>query len=206
MIVLVITCIFGSVSAIETSVLLGGGLNSSSPTSALGKDSTYKNRLGWNAGILSEVTFGNQYISIQTGAQLETRGYNQTVSKFDSIAQSINIKKSDLYFTYLYLPLLLQGNLHFSKFRFSLFAGPTLGILMSSKEKIGFEFEEELDDLNNFDWAGTGGLGLEWLTPRGALYIRPEYTVGFSNTLENNGVKKMKHKNIKLQLGFRYFL
>jgi len=205
-IIIAVLSLFQFSKALETSVLLGGGANSSSPASALGLDSTFTARLGWNAGILSELSFLGGFLSIQTGAQLETRGYDQTFTTTDTNSSKFPSEKTEVYFTYLHVPLFLQGNLNIGSVRLSVFGGPSLGILMSSSEKINYENDEDLDNITPFDLGWAGGFGAEWIMPRGAIYIRPEYYLGTKNTLHNHDAIFMKHKNIKLQMGFRYFI
>jgi hypothetical protein len=101
---------------------------------------------------------------------------------------------------YITVPVLVRFNI---SDRFSLHAGPQIGILASAKQKLGSESSDIKDSFKSTDIGVAAGLAVD--LPMG-LNFGFRFVKGMTNILDSDGPNyKQKNYNLQLSVGYKLF-
>ena len=109
-----------------------------------------------------------------------------------------------LKFDYIDIPVLLkyfiptEGNI-----KPNIFAGPTVGFLMSAKSEYGDESEDVKDYLKSINVAAAFGAGVEIVMESMAVTFDARYTLGVTN-INDEGDGDLKTGDISILVGFSF--
>ncbi len=146
------------------------------------------------------VNFDLGAFSIQPEAYFSQKGASLGEFAFEDVSV-----KSDWNTSYLEVPVLARLGLGVpgAPVRPVLFAGPAVGILLSSKVKGevgGISAEEDVkDDSKSLDFGGVIGAGVEF----GNFQLDARYTLGLTNFVDGDDVVDVKNRTISILLGYR---
>jgi hypothetical protein len=202
-----------TVSFAQTSLTIGGGLNSSFSDNEDAGAIEYSNRLGYNLGV------GLQFrrvpaMSFALEANLETRGETIRYSNGTQAPGEIFVKLQ-----YLQVPAFWMLHIPARTMTVDLFAGPVLGIPVSGEvESPGFVLgggggdtppftypagKWKIEDLE-MQFGVEVGLGLSVPWRAVSIFVRPSYYHGFTNKISEKGVNMDdRQRNIKLKAGLQ---
>jgi outer membrane protein W len=185
--------------AVSTMAIAQENSNSIGPT--VGYNHTWMSgdgnsaRPGFNAGIVYNNSFMEHW-----GAGLELK-YSMEGTKFDGTDSNLNA-------AYLRLPLRLMyffGD-YGKAFRPKLYAGPSLGFMLSAKSDIGGNKVDYIDAYNRFDIGILGGVGFNYrIKDQTWLNFDLGYTHGLLDQSKTNSFdtkNRMINANIGIAFGF----
>lgn len=104
-----------------------------------------------------------------------------------------------LKFNYITVPVLVRFNI---SDRFSLHAGPQIGILASAKQKLGSESVDVKDGYKGTDIGVAAGLAVD--LPMG-LNFGFRFVKGMTNLIEDSDDYKQKNYNLQFSVGYKLF-
>jgi hypothetical protein len=122
------------------------------------------------------------------GAEIEA-GFTSKGKKWDYSDSSISLK-FDYQFNYLEIPILFKGMIPLGIAKPMLYAGPTLGFLLSSKEKVKEDYSGQSIDTtitipdsttNSIEFGLAFGGGCSFDVGPGSLVLELRYTLGLTN-------------------------
>lgn len=178
---------------------LGGGLNASS-TDGDAQGVEYSHRIGFNIGIGYEAEMTPRF-SYLPEINLETRG--DVGEANDPLFGAI---KGRMELLYLQIPVFMMYSAPVRKATLNLFAGPSLGVLLSGRMKFerngATETLDIKDDMEALDFGVEGGAGVEVPGGPGAFFFRPSYYLGLMPHEDAQGYEKFSNRNIKLKAGY----
>lgn len=134
-------------------------------------------------------------IALQPEVLYSMKGFKVTVEGVDV----------DMTLNYLEIPVLLKARFGNSTTRPSLFAGPALGILLSSKAEAS-GFSVDTDDLwKTTDFGIVFGGGVDFPAGQGTMMFDARYTLGLTQTPDSGPVDiDIKNTNISFMLGYGF--
>lgn len=171
---------FGMTNAQETRFGAKGVLNISN---VAGDVSGNQSKVGFAIGGFAEVKVSDKF-AVQPELLYSIQGY-----KFDGGSADLN---------YLNIPVMAK---YFVAEKFSLEAGPQIGILLSATGKLGSESADIKSLYNTTDFGLNLGAGFD-VTEDITLGLR--YTLGLSNIGKDSGSSKATNTNIGLSFGYKF--
>jgi hypothetical protein len=155
----------------------------------------------------------NDIIAVQPEALYVFKG-----AKFTSLGGTI---EGEVIYDYLEIPILIKAMLPTSsKFKPSVFAGPSLSILTNSKVEVttppGYLPRSVRDETSSTDFGLTFGAGVDFMLPQGKITLDGRYDLGLTGTFEIpvtytiqgtpffRGDDKMKNSVMSVMLGFSF--
>jgi hypothetical protein len=194
---IVIACVIAIMSAAADAGAAGwtggikGGVNMADLTGDDGPENT-STRNGLAGGLFARTDlnerfgFQGEVLYIQKGAEGEF-----TIPGDDHPHESI------VKLDYVEVPLLFTATFPAGeKFAFSLFAGPTLGFNMTAEvEVVDHNETEELDTVEDFEFGGAVGGGIEYKLSSVSLLADVRYGVGFTSVVGDVAGQSVDVKN-----------
>jgi len=200
------------------SLLIGGGVNFSSMSDEDSIPIEKTMRAGYNAGLAFEQNFG-RYFSFLTGFSFETRG--QSEKRTIAYANGTEISDQDVNMRYCQIPLRAQFNMPVGPFRFSVCAGPEMGVFLSAKKQRTLQIQlppaiitqsdttDFSKDVNMLDFGVTAGASFEITAGPGAIFLQPGYYCGLTDFLDNKRATQSgadpagRHTSIYARIGYK---
>lgn len=175
---------FGFANAQETKFGVKAGLNMSNFTGDVEENSA---KIGFQVGGFAEIKVSDKF-AIQPELLYSLQG-----AKFDFDGTDVNYNVS-----YVNIPVMAK---FFASEKFSLEAGPQLGILASAKATDGEESIDIKDEFESIDFSFNFGAGYD-ISENINLGLR--YTLGLSNIAKDSEELKINNSNIALAIGYKF--
>jgi opacity protein-like surface antigen len=171
----------------NTTFGLKGGLNLATWSNS-NPDITYKNRVGFHAGLFSNINV-SQNLAVQPEVVYSSQG-----TKYNDVSN----REHNLSLNYINIPVMLQAKVGGGWYAQ---AGPQVGFLLSTADKVN-NVETEFFTKEDFKTTDVAfGIGLGYSSPS-ALGIDARYNLGLTDINDAGGNNKLK--NNVLQVGLTY--
>jgi hypothetical protein len=182
-------------------------------------NATYGKRQGFNAGVAYEYAV-NDFFSVSPGLAIETRGEDMEWT-IDAPFRADTFTNINYELMYIQIPILAQLNIPVGPVLCNVFLGPDIGFKISAKATTAIHniigvpaTTKDMEDISAYDVGLTMGLGYEVtvVDPVG-IYLRQCFFLGFVDVNyqeeedlpvdDPSAIDKWKHRNIKIELGFK---
>lgn len=171
---------------LKAGIKVGVGLTNQK-ASYNGDSESVGSKVGFQFGGFAEVLMGKSF-AIQPELLFAMKG-----SKDDA---DVSYK-----FNYIQIPVLAKYRLGNGEKRFTIFAGPSLGLLMSAKASYEGESVDIKDSFNGTDFSGVFGVGAEI----DKFQVDVRYDLGLSNILKDAPDDfSYKNNGVYLTLGYSF--
>ena len=150
----------------------------------------FKSKIGINAGAFASIPVGEGFAV-------------QPELLFSAMGAKINDGNDEgkYLLNYISVPVLAKFNLPESKF--SVYAGPQIGFLITGKAKAAGTTIDVKDQFESTDFSGVFGLQYEIANN---VNLSTRYQLGFSNIIkdDNNGESKVKNNALNFTIGYTF--
>jgi hypothetical protein len=173
-----------------------GGVNTTSISqkqsysvgSASGDNSSYKSRLGFQGGLVTDILLYKNF-QINTGALWSMKNFTYTNSFFYGQTSTLSSKENQMWMD---IPLALKYNIGKNKFKVFVLAGSTFGLLLSDNSKlsrlnsgdvsVAKEANEPFKKIRNpYTVSALLGVGVRYKVGYGYIFLDARYNFGLMN-------------------------
>lgn len=191
--IIVLTVLFSFISATKAQEFrlgIAGGIDAARMTLSGASGGPFKTKSGLTAGLSAEARFSSLF-ALQLEANYSQQGTGIIGESEDLQTASINLE-------YLTIPILAKL---YGTPRFSVYAGPQIGILLKSEQQQSNDENRDLKEfLKSTDFYAV--IGSEYRFANG-LFISGRYNVGLTNLVDSDiEPGKLKNRYFSVRIGY----